>query len=962
MEAFVTCGFLGLLALWVIPIVVVLVQRKRLRRLQASLDQIGQRVSALEMKAGIAPGPAPSAAPQSVPPPIPTAISQPTIARSVPPPAVAPVVPRPKPARSPIDWEAFLGVKLIAWIGGFALFLGVALAVKYSFQQNLITPLMRVVFGGLTGLGLIAGGWFAARRNYPTPGQTLCATGLLVLYASAFAAHAFYGLFSMTSAFLLMSATTLGAFGLAVGLNAQAVVVLGLLGGFCTPPLLTSAADHPGFLFGYVALLNAGVAAVVLRKRWDYLLLLAALGTVLTEAAWVPITDQTRAGPGFFIFLGLQAQFLAIAWLRQRQPPPEIWSSAAAALAGFSSLAFGFWLLSYPTLAREPVFFFGFNFLAQGLLLALALLRPNPARLSAAAGGVLFLTLSGWTAWFLSDDLLWWGLAAYLVFALFHAGFTVWPRPVGSATRATYAAYIPLLALLLLLFAVGGDHASFAVWSCIFLVNAIALALAWSHRSVPLLITALILTMATAGLWILSAPPPEASVSGMLAVAGGFGLFFAGASLLLTRRSGVGSDLARRHVPALAAAMPFVLLLMVVNKLPLPDPLGLFAVALVLAVVLLGLGILARTSWIALVALLSTWAVERAWLSLHFAEAAAPLALGWFVLFFLLFVAYPFFASLTGLTGQADGQSQQIQLPWAIGALAGPLHFWLIYEVVAAAVPSLNHGLLPALFILPYALGVWHLIKKRGAIPATGDARLAWQGGAAAFFLSLAFPIQFEREWITIGWALEGFALLLLFRVVPHAGLRVAGTAMLALAFARLALNPAVLEYHPRAAMRIWNWYLYAYGLTILSLFGGAFVTQKLRETKFARFVPAFLYTLGTILSFLLLNIEIADFFSVGPTLTFSFEGNFARDMTYSIAWALFALVLLLVGMSRRVRAVRYAGLALLAVTLLKLFFHDIANLGPLFRIGAFIGVSLVLIVASFVYQRFFSRAAPGEQ
>ena len=52
---------------------------------------------------------------------------------------------------------------------------------------------------------------------------------------------------------------------------------------------------------------------------------------------------------------------------------------------------------------------------------------------------------------------------------------------------------------------------------------------------------------------------------------------------------------------------------------------------------------------------------------------------------------------------------------------------------------------------------------------------------------------------------------------------------------------------------------------------------------------PPLLGSLGALLVFLLLNIEIADYFSIGPTLTFSFSGNFARDMTYSIAWALFA-------------------------------------------------------------------------
>jgi len=61
--------------------------------------------------------------------------------------------------------------------------------------------------------------------------------------------------------------------------------------------------------------------------------------------------------------------------------------------------------------------------------------------------------------------------------------------------------------------------------------------------------------------------------------------------------------------------------------------------------------------------------------------------------------------------------------------------------------------------------------------------------------------------------------------------------------------------------------------------------------------------------------------------------------------------------MKQKTKAVRYAGLALLFVTLVKLFLHDLANLGQLYRIGAFIGVALVLIVASFVYQRFLAPA-----
>ena len=450
---------------------------------------------------------------------------------------------------------------------------------------------------------------------------------------------------------------------------------------------------------------------------------------------------------------------------------------------------------------------------------------------------------------------------------------------------------VPLLGLALLFLCVWNGETSFAVWACVLLIDLIALGLALTSRSVAALLIALLATIVTAGLWIVNAPALPESVVGILVVVGSFGVFFSTASTFLTRKLGFGATDSRRNVPAIAAAMPFVLLLMLIGKLPVPDPTAVFAVAMLLGVVLLALGIVARTSWIALVALAFTWAVEREWHTLHFASVNALLPLGWYVVFFLIFAAYPYFAAGRKREGDAL-PNESSALPWAIGALSGFLHFWLVAELIVTAYPAFRNGLLPAAFAMPYLVGLFYLIRKQGVAPASGDARLAWQGGAALFFLSLIFPVQFDREWVTLGWAVEGLALLVLFRSVPNKGLRLTGAGMLVLVFIRLALNPAVLAYHPRSGTPIWNWYLYAYGISCLCLFGGAYAIRSYRETALARVIPRVLYALGAVLSFLLLNIEIADYFSVGPTLTFSFDGNFARDMSYSIAWALFAFAL----------------------------------------------------------------------
>ncbi|MEY2508957.1 MAG: hypothetical protein QOH01_3286 [Verrucomicrobiota bacterium] len=943
------------------PLILLIICLVQLRKLKSAVRNLVQRVAQLEVR-GVAPAPVPpvteakkaepvippsapvvrpvvpSAGPMPPPPPIPHV----TAARlDVPPPP--PPVPPPPPAK-PFDWEAFFGVKLFAWIGGFVLFLGIVFLVKYSFENNLITPAMRVAIGTVLGIGLVATGWFTATRNYRVSGQSLCATGVLVLYGNIFAAHVFYHLIALGPAFAAMALVTAAAFFLAVRMNAQVIVILGLLGGFLTPVLLSTGVDNPTALFGYIAVLNFGVAAVAVRKRWDYLVLLAAAGTILMEFAWADkFFVVSKGNIAFAIFIGFEVQFLAIfAWARSLHPPAH-WTARSAIALSLAALAWGFVLLSFGSFGARPAFLFTYIFLAEAGLLGLALLYARRDLVVPLAGGIVFVFLSIWTANYLSAGLLWWGLGGYVVFSILHAGFAVWPpKPGTDVARSPLPNYLPLLGIILIWICVAKNETSSAVWFCLLLLDCVVIGVAVVRRSLLAIALAVVLTFISASLWI-SIGPADIDLRSFLMVAAGSGVFFFSISLFVARRFFPDSPNARRNIPALAASLPFVLIMMAMTKLPAANPTPYFLTTFGLCVLLLGLAVVARTSWIALIALVFGWLVQCEWQgSPPFTATYATLALGWQTAFFLIFFAFPFFTA-----------EERRPLPWSIGALAGPLQFALIYDTITKAFPGLRNGFAPAVFVVPYAIAVWFLVRKRQADPATGDARLAWQGAAALFFVTLIFPIQFDREWITLGWALEGLALIALFRVVPNRGLRYVGVGLLGLAFIRLALNPAVFEYHRRSATPIWNWYLYTYGITIVCLFAGGWLFRPPRTRPFERSSPTLLYSLGAILTFLLLNIEIADYFSVGPTLTFSFTGNFARDMTYSIAWALYAFALLLIGMKKHAGWVRYSGVALLVITLAKLFLHDLSSLSQLYRIGAFIGVAIILIVASFVYQRF---------
>ncbi len=168
----------------------------RLRELRQMIDALTERLAALERKL---PRSEPPAVPEKAAiPPSPLlvqAVATEARPRPVPPPL--PIAPPPSPpAATPFNWEAFMGVKFFAWLGGLALFLGVVFLVKYSFENNLITPLARVVMGGAFAVCLIALGWRLARGRYRVTAQSLCATGIVILYADLFAAHSFYGLIS----------------------------------------------------------------------------------------------------------------------------------------------------------------------------------------------------------------------------------------------------------------------------------------------------------------------------------------------------------------------------------------------------------------------------------------------------------------------------------------------------------------------------------------------------------------------------------------------------------------------------------------------------------------------------------------------------------------------------------------------------------------------------------------------
>ena len=101
-----------------------------------------------------------------------------------------------------------------------------------------------------------------AARDYPATANALDAAAIAILFATFFAAHALWNLIPASPTFGLLALVTALAVLLSIRRESLFIAVLGLLGGFATPALLSTGDNRPVPLFAYLLLLNVGLAWV----------------------------------------------------------------------------------------------------------------------------------------------------------------------------------------------------------------------------------------------------------------------------------------------------------------------------------------------------------------------------------------------------------------------------------------------------------------------------------------------------------------------------------------------------------------------------------------------------------------------------------------------------------------------------------------------------------------------------
>ena len=936
--------------LWVVmtsaAVVMSVVMWVRLRRLQARVEELERGESA---------PPARAAAPLSEP-----VVPAPQPAPAPPPPALGPPPATVEPLYAGLEaaaqtterggLERWLGVRGAAVLGGIALAIAGFLFVQYSIQRGLLGPTARITIGVVLGLGAWIGSVPLVRKQYVLLGNALYAGGTVALFAAAWAAHALYGLLDMPYAFAGMCVVTAASGWTAVRRDSRVIAILGLVGGFATPLVLSRGGNHPIQLFGYVLLLDLAYLFVASKRRWPSVATVAVLGTAVLQAAWLFLRAEPSDGTIALVVLGLFA-LLFVGWTMLRADAAQRGFTFGMAAALLLPFAFAAYFAHEASFGPDvwPLAVLAVCLSSAALVMAVRTTHHQLA-VGAAAGSIAMLV--AWCARrdFVLESVQAWQLAGSLVALalVFGVGLELSGRSretgrVETARLALSVYALPALLLWLPLVTLGGAvQLQVLVLALLVLCALLVRRLAHGGRSEWTWAGALIAAVSL-WLWAVQHHNPENSVVWPDAWA---------AALCLILLTGVLSAVALWLVPsakqgaasiapallafgcaaaigfshAVRAANPSLWALALVLILTLPLVTAVRTHALIAqAITTLAAGLSLSASGLVRLDDLSA----RHWI--------LPLGAVWLSLVTI------------GLSSTTRGDVRTRAWQQRLAAI-----LWV--ALTPMVVTLMRHHYQLSSDVWPVA--AWALVavglRAFAGVRCEPTARHAWL--AAAIVLGALTLAEVRPEWL-VGPALAFLALGLMgaWRWTQHAPFAHGAGVAAALAGLVLVLRLPAADL----AEAQWFWNDHAWNLLLPALCMGAAAALAARST--VRFPGLATGSMALLVGFAWLNVAIIDGYAVETVQLHGLGRLPQRDFVLSIAWASYSLALLILGVQTKLVAARWGSLALLLLTIGKVFLVDLGRLEGLWRATSMLGLAVSLLLVSFLYQRFVFRKDSGD-
>lgn len=245
--------------------------------------------------------------------------------------------------KNSLDWEKFIGENLISKIGILITVIGVAFGAKYAIDHDLISPLTRIVLGYLAGIALTLVA-MRLKPKYENFSAVILSGGLAILYIITYFAFSYYELIPQAVAFIMMALFTAFSVFAAWQYDRQIIALMGLVGAYGVPFLISEDSGSATVLLGYMALINSGILVIAFRKYWKGLFSTAFWLSWLIFTWWMIFgyEREQHFGTGLFygtiFFLLFYGTVLAYKLIKKE---PYRWSDVVLLLSN-SFIFFGF--------------------------------------------------------------------------------------------------------------------------------------------------------------------------------------------------------------------------------------------------------------------------------------------------------------------------------------------------------------------------------------------------------------------------------------------------------------------------------------------------------------------------------------------------------------------------------------------------------------------------------------------
>ena len=257
-------------------------------------------------------------------------------------------------------------------------------------------------------------------------------------------------------------------------------------------------------------------------------------------------------------------------------------------------------------------------------------------------------------------------------------------------------------------------------------------------------------------------------------------------------------------------------------------------------------------------------------------------------------------------------------------------------------------------FLLAIFYGILgYSMARRGA----ESTRLGYFSSAVALvFLTVAIPVQLgDTVWTTIAWAAEGAVLVWLSYSLRMPQLRWYSWVAFFLMAVRLLFFDTAVNW--RTFQPVLNERFLAFAVSIAALYvAGYFLLRESRVSGGGKAGASVLLVAANFFTLWLLSFEVWGSFSnaLRTAAVPVQEGlRSAQHLSLTAVWAFYAVIGLVIGIVKRWRYVRLGALVLLVIAIGKVFVFDVFKLELGYRIGAFVGLGILLLVSAYLYQRY---------